>query len=76
MFYFSSQYMAKEKEKKEFGVKKEGSREQDGWITPLKMGEFDAVCKIRLLIADAYERDGCWREQCNRKTIKSGKCKN
>lgn len=39
------------------------------------MGEFDAVCKIRLQIADAYERDGCWREQRNRKTIKSGECR-
>lgn len=47
----------------EFWVKKEGLREQDDWITRLKMGEFDAVCKIRLQIADAYGRDGCWREQ-------------
>lgn len=50
-------------------------REQDDWITRLKMGEFDAVCKIRLQIADAYEMDGCWREQRNRKTIKSAKCR-
>lgn len=49
-------------------------REQDDWITRLKMGEFDAVCKIRLQIADGCERDGCWREQRSRKTIKSGKC--
>lgn len=32
----------------EFWIKKEGLREQDDWITWLKMGEFDAVCKIRL----------------------------
>lgn len=45
----------------EFWVKKEGLREQDDWITRWKMGEFDALCKIRLQIADAYEGDGCWR---------------